>query len=90
MGCLARHGFKLPFMKRRYRTIKDLKINESAKAIAFEDSNLACKLTSMGVLPGTRIEMIRTSPFGSAYYVKADGVRLALREEEAESVLLEA
>ena len=43
----------------------------------------------MGLLPGTRIEMIRKSPFGNAYYVKADGVRFALREEEAASILLE-
>lgn len=76
-------------MQRRYRTVPDLKINESACAIAFDDSVLACKLTSMGLLPGTRIEMIRKSLFGSAYYVKADGVRMALRQEEAASILLE-
>jgi ferrous iron transport protein A len=76
-------------MQRRYRTIPDLKINESAKTISIGDSALACRLTPMGILPGTRIEMIRKSPFGSAYYVKADGVRLALRQEEAASILLE-
>lgn len=76
-------------MQRRYRTVPDLKVNESARTIAFDDSALAAKLTSMGLLPGTRIEMIRKSPFGSAYYVKADGVRLALREEEAASILIE-
>ncbi|MFN0215261.1 MAG: ferrous iron transport protein A [Saprospiraceae bacterium] len=76
-------------MQRRFRTIPDLNLNESARAIAINDSALACKLTSMGLLPGTLIEMIRKSPFGSAYYVKADGVRLALRQEEAASILLE-
>lgn len=57
--------------------------------MTFSNSELACKLTSMGVLPGARVEMVRLSPFGSAYYVKVDGVRLALRREEAESILLE-
>jgi Fe2+ transport system protein A len=76
-------------MQRRYRTVPDLKVNESARAIAINDSNLACKLTAMGVLPGTRLEMIRQSPFGDAYYIKADGVRMALRTEEASSILLE-
>jgi|JI10StandDraft_1071094.scaffolds.fasta_scaffold3810151_2 Fe2+ transport system protein FeoA len=76
-------------MQRRYRSILDLKINESAKALAFSDSELACKLTAMGFLPGARVEMVRHSPFGSAYYVKVDGVRFALREEEAASILLE-
>jgi Fe2+ transport system protein FeoA len=43
----------------------------------------------MGVLPGSSIEMIREAPFGFAYYVKVNGVRIALREEEAANILLE-
>lgn len=76
-------------MQRRYRTIFDLKSNESALALAFTDPALAGKLTAMGVLPGARIELVRPAPFGEAYYVKVDGVRLALRKEEAASILLE-
>ncbi len=76
-------------MQRRYRTIPDLKVHESAHALAFEDPALAGKLTAMGLLPGTLIEMVRTAPFGKAYYIKADGVRLALREEEASSILID-
>ncbi len=76
-------------MQRRYRTIPDLKLNESALTFAFTDPALAGKLTAMGVLPGTRIELVRPAPFGKAYYIKVDGVRLALREEEAASILLE-
>jgi len=77
-------------MQRRYRTIPDLKIHESARAIAFNNPALAGKLTAMGLLPGSMVEMVRVAPFGHAYYIKADGVRLALREEEAASILLEA
>ena len=77
-------------MQRRYRTIPDLKLHESARAIAFENPALAGKLTAMGLLPGSLVEMVRVAPFGQAYYIKADGVRLALREEEAASILLEA
>lgn len=76
-------------MQRRYRTIPDLKANESAKAIAFADPFLAGKLTAMGLRPGTLIEMVRMAPFGNAYYIKVDGIRLALREEEAASIQLE-
>jgi ferrous iron transport protein A len=64
-------------------------MHESARAIAFENPALAGKLTSMGLLPGSLVELIRRAPFGHAYYIKADGVRLALREEEAASILLE-
>jgi Fe2+ transport system protein FeoA len=76
-------------MQRRYRTVPDLKLHESALTLAFTDPALAGKLTAMGVLPGVRIELVRPAPFGQAYYVKVDGVRLALREEEAASILLE-
>jgi len=76
-------------MQRRYRTIPDLKPHESARTIACADPGLAGKITAMGVLPGTLVEMVRRAPFGSAYYVKVDGIRLALREEEAASIMLE-
>jgi Fe2+ transport system protein FeoA len=66
-----------------------LKINESARALTFTDPELACKLTAMGVLPGARVELVRLSPFGDAYYVKVDGIRFALRKNEAASILLE-
>ena len=82
--------FKIKFMQRRYRTVPELKAQESAQTLAFSDPALAGKLTAMGVLPGTRIEMVRTAPFGKTYYVKVDGIRLALREEEAASILLTA
>ncbi|MFM7152566.1 MAG: ferrous iron transport protein A [Bacteroidota bacterium] len=76
-------------MQRRFRSIPDLKIHETARALSFSDAALACKLTSMGFLPGARVEMVRQSPFGNAFYVKVDGVRMALRREEAASILLE-
>ena len=76
-------------MQRHHRTVTDLKLHENARAIAFSDPKLACKLTSMGVLPGANIQVVRSSPFGDAYYIKVDGVRLALREAEAANILVE-
>lgn len=75
-------------MQRRHRTLPELKVNESAQAISFTSPSLACKLTSMGILPGVLIEMVRKAPFGDAFYIKADGVRLALRMDEAATILL--
>ncbi len=51
---------------------------------------LASRLTAMGLLPGSLVEMIRSAPFGHTYYIKVDGVRLALRKEEASSILVDA
>lgn len=76
-------------MQRRYRIVPELKDHESALTLAFSDPALAGKLTAMGVLPGAQIEMIRSAPFGQAYYIKVDGVRLALRAEEAATIMIE-
>lgn len=76
-------------MQRRYRALTDLKVGESACAIQVSDPQLAGKLTAMGLLPGTRIQLVRLAPFGNACYIKADGVRMALRDNEAASILVE-
>ena len=76
-------------MVRRYRTVSDLKDKESARTLTISDPLLAGRLTAMGVLPGAYVQMVRTAPFGEAYYVKVDGIRLALRADEAAGILLE-
>lgn len=76
-------------MKRLFRTILDLKDSETGRTLDFADEAIASRLTSMGILPGTEVQRIRTAPFGKTIYIKCDGVRLALRFSEAKSVLLE-
>jgi Fe2+ transport system protein FeoA len=76
-------------MQRRFKTIQDLKIRERAITISLSDSIVTGKLTAMGVCPGATIEMIRKAPFGDAYYIKVDGIRMALRADEAGCILLE-
>ncbi len=80
---------RLIFMQRRFRSIPELKKHEVARALAIENPELAAKLTAMGLLPGTTIELIRRAPFGKAYYIKVDGTRLALREDEAACILID-
>jgi ferrous iron transport protein A len=77
-------------MQLQYRTVNDLRPHESAKAVSFTDTALACKLTSMGLLPGTKILLVRLSPLGDALYIKIDdGIRIALRKEEASAIRIE-
>lgn len=55
----------------------------------FTNPRIANKLMAMGVLPGTTIQILRKSPFGSSFYVRADGLSIALRKEEAASIILQ-
>ncbi len=76
-------------MQRRLRSALDLRPLESAQVLGIADENVASKLTTMGILPGSRLEMVRTGPFGGVFYVKADGRSFALREAELSQILVE-
>lgn len=77
-------------MIRKYRTVESLRRLECARALRVTDPALASRLMAMGILPGSLIEMIRPAPFGHAYYIKADGIRLALRKEEAANIVVDS
>lgn len=65
-----------------------LEPGQSATIRSFSDEATACKLMSMGILPGSSIKMIRKAPFGGAFYVKADNQQFAIRNSEAACILL--
>lgn len=44
---------------------------------------------AMGLLPGSRVAIVRRAPFGGGWYVKVDNFYLALRKEEAASIVLQ-
>jgi ferrous iron transport protein A len=49
---------------------------------------VACRLISMGLVPGCTIEILRKAPFGGGWYVKSDGLHIAMRSEEACCIVL--
>ena len=59
-----------------------------AMIVRYNDEKVAGKLISMGMMPGSKILMIRKAPFGGGYYVRIDGVNLALRENEVKSIVV--
>ena len=44
------------------------------------------RLLEMGLLPGTRIEVVRYAPLGDPVEIKIRGYNLSLRKHEAEQV----
>ncbi len=42
----------------------------------------------MGILPGSRVEVLHRAPFGGGLYIKADNLLIALRSEEAEAIVV--
>lgn len=67
-----------------------LAIGASAIVREFPKSGHAfIRLREMGVLPGTRITLVRTAPMGDPIEIKVRGYSLTLRKTEAEHVLVE-
>ena len=54
----------------------------------FVNEQVASKLMAMGVLPGSRIQLVRKSPFGGGWFVKVDNSYIALRKQEAACIIL--
>jgi ferrous iron transport protein A len=55
----------------------------------FTNDQVAGKLMSMGVLPGSRIELIRKAPLGGGWYVRVDRQMIALRKEELDCIVMQ-
>jgi ferrous iron transport protein A len=66
-------------------------INTQTKGIIhqFDDEKVSSKLLSMGILPGSVIEVVRKAPFGGTFYVKVNGYNFALRSNELSCILLD-
>ncbi len=69
-------------------TLNDLKPGSAGKIKGFADDLLANRMLSMGLLPGKTIEVIRYAPLGKGFYVKCNGIYIALRKQEATCILL--
>lgn len=61
---------------------------EKGTVLHFTDSTLGARLISMGILPGSTIEVVRKAPFGGALYVKIEEQRYALRRAEASHIVI--
>lgn len=70
--------------------LSTLAVGGSALVREFPKSGSAfIRLREMGVLPGTKVTLIRTAPLGDPIEIKVRGYSLTLRKSEADHVLVE-
>lgn len=53
------------------------------------DSELSNYFIEMGLIPGEKIKLVRTAPFGDPMLVEVAGFRLSIRKQEASAVEVE-
>lgn len=70
------------------RALSSLKIGEKGIVVGFTDQVLSLKLLEMGVLPGVELIISQLAPFGDPIAVKLADYLLALRKDEASTILV--
>ncbi len=71
------------------KTILDLNIGEVGYVKSFDNLDCACKLLTLGLLPKSKVTVVRKSPLGDALYLQLDGHKIAIRNNEGAAILIE-
>ena len=71
------------------KTIADLQLGERAFVKEFRQEDLSLKLLEMGFLPGIEVMLDFVAPLGDPIGVQVNGYCLAMRKEEAATVIVE-
>jgi ferrous iron transport protein A len=64
-----------------------LKEGHGGRITHFTDDHIAGKLMTMGVLPGSKLQVVRKAPFNGGYYLKVDGMSIVVRSDEASNIM---
>lgn len=76
--------------KPQERTASILQRGEKGIVKGFTDEEMSVKLLEMGLLPGTEIILLNKAPLGNPLQFQIGPYSLALRKEEAATILLES
>ena len=71
--------------------IQQLAMGETATVIGFRDESAYVeRLKSLGLVRGTRFQVLRAAPLGDPIELRLRGFRLAIRAREADCLIIEA
>lgn len=67
-------------------TLKDGKTGMVLKIVKIHESDLKQRMMTMGLIPGTRIQVLRSAPLGDPIAIGIRSYNLAMRRADAEKV----
>ncbi len=67
-------------------TLKSAELGEIVRIDSVGESSLKQRLLTMGLIPGTRVEILRSAPLGDPIAVRLRAYNLALRKDDAEKI----
>jgi Fe2+ transport system protein FeoA len=70
-------------------TLDELESGQSGRVVSIDCENIAAKrLMEMGVVPGIQISVLKSAPFGDPIEIRLLGYNLAVRRNEASSIVV--
>lgn len=74
----------------KYETLADLPIGEEAviRAVGGE-GNLRCRFLDMGLIPRTKVKVMKVAPMGDPIQIHLRGYDMTIRKEDAAMIELE-
>jgi ferrous iron transport protein A len=70
--------------------LSQLSAGSTAEIVSYPLNGTAfLRLREMGLLPGTKINLLRVAPFGDPIEIKVRGYNLTLRKTEADHILVD-
>ena len=67
-------------------TLKDGKTGMTLKIESIGDSALKERMMTMGLIPGTKVQVLRSAPLGDPIAIRVRSYNLALRKHDAAKV----
>ena len=67
-------------------TLKDSEAGMLVRIDSVGDSKLKNRLMTMGLIPGTRVEILRSAPMGDPIAIRLRSYNLAMRKDDAAQI----
>ena len=76
---------------RKMRTLKDLKIGESAKVVRVHGQGaVRRRIMDMGITKGTNVKVRKVAPLGDPFELTVRGYELSIRKADAQMIEIES
>ena len=73
----------------KHRTLADLPIGKEAVKTVGGEGNLRCRFLDMGLIPRTRVKVMKVAPMGDPIQIHLRGYDMTIRKEDAAMIELE-
>lgn len=67
-------------------TLKDTNTGMVVRIESIAESKLKNRLMTMGLIPGTRVEILRSAPMGDPIAIRLRSYNLAMRRDDAANI----